>query len=136
LRFCIFSKLMKSILKLSRIFNGDGHCALLKTGVKILGTEWEEGDQRSIFFKNQQSIIFQCFPMLQSCFSAQLGTLISLSFLSSFFRLNRPDLTCKKRILEFEIAIISKGEWVLAARNTVWNFLFLFKILLTSNSLR
>jgi hypothetical protein len=35
LRFCIFSKLMKSILKLSRIFNGDGHCALLKTGAKI-----------------------------------------------------------------------------------------------------
>jgi hypothetical protein len=28
---------MKSILKLSRIFNGDGHCALLKTGAKELG---------------------------------------------------------------------------------------------------
>jgi hypothetical protein len=25
---------MKSILKLSRIFNGDGHCALLKTGAE------------------------------------------------------------------------------------------------------
>ena len=26
---------MKSILKLFRIFNGDGHCALVKTGAKI-----------------------------------------------------------------------------------------------------
>jgi hypothetical protein len=40
LRFCIFSKLMKSILKLSRIFNGDGHCALLKTGAKNLRGGW------------------------------------------------------------------------------------------------
>jgi hypothetical protein len=27
---------MKSILKLARIFNGDGHCALVKTGAKKL----------------------------------------------------------------------------------------------------
>jgi phage tail-like protein len=39
---------MKSILKLARIFNGDGHCALLKTGANIT-LKWGISDSMKLY---------------------------------------------------------------------------------------
>ena len=46
---------MKSILKLARIFNGDGHCALLKTGAKKLRSQ-NRNKQRIIVAKVHRTI--------------------------------------------------------------------------------
>jgi hypothetical protein len=63
-------------------------------------------------------MIFQSLFRIHNCFSTDLGVSIAFSFSNSLLKLNFPDLTCKSRTFDFEMATMSKGECEAAERKT------------------